>query len=142
MKAKLSQRNIKQTVAGSLIIWLSGIVFLFCCEMPKAQASNVESCPLAKTNHCSKQSDVKTVSGFASLQTNQQSFDCCKFLPLVFDKARKIEKIQKAETAQTFIKVFQPLFSAVNRQFHAPQNFHSVVINQENIHLKNCVFRI
>jgi hypothetical protein len=142
MKAKLSQRNIKQIVSGSLIIWLSGIVFLFCCEMPKAQASNAESCPLAKTNHCSKQSNTETVSGFASLQTNQQSFDCCKFLPLVFDKARKIEKTQKAEMVKTIVKAFQPVFSAVNHSVFVPKNFHSVVINRENIHLKNCVFRI
>ncbi len=142
MKVKLSQQNIKQAISGSLIVWLSGIVFLFCCEMPKAQASNVESCPLAKTHHCSKQSDTETVSGFASLQTNQQSFDCCKFLPLVFDKARKIEKIQKTETAHTIVKVFHPVFSAVNHWFPAPQNFHSVKINRENTYLKNCVFRI
>jgi hypothetical protein len=142
MKAKLSQPNIKQIISGSLIIWLSGIVFLFCCEMPKAQASNAESCPLAKKNHCSKQSDVETISGFASFQPERQTIDCCRFLPLVFDKARKIEKIQKAETAQTVVKVFQPAFSTANHSFPAPRNIHSVVINRENTHLKNCVFRI
>ena len=142
MKAKLSQRNIKQIVSGSLIIWLSGIVFLFCCEMPKSQASGVENCPLAKTNHCSKQSDVETISGFASLQPEKQTIDCCRFLPLFFDKARKIEKTQKAEMVKTIVKAFQPVFSAVNHSVFVPKNFHSVVINRENIHLKNCVFRI
>ena len=142
MKAKLSQRRIKQTVAGSLIIWLSGIVFLLCCEMPKTQASNVESCPLAKTQHCSKTSSVRVNSDFALLQTNQPAFNCCNFLSLVFDKARKIEKTQKIVTAQTNVKVFQPIFSIVNRQFSEPKNFHSFVINRENIHIKNCVFRI
>ncbi len=142
MKAKSFHRNIKRIISGSLIIWLSGIVFLFCCEMPKVQASNVESCPLAKTQHCSKQSNVETISVFALLQTNQQSYDCCHFLSRVFDKARKIEKIQKAETAQTTVKVFQPVFSAITHSFSAPKSFHSVVINRENTHLKNCVFRI
>ncbi len=142
MKAKFSQRNIKQIISGSLIVWLSGIVFLFCCEMPKAQASTAESCPLAKKNNCSKQSNAETLSGFASIQTNQPAIDCCKFLPLVFDKARKIEKTQKAEAVQTIVKVFQPVFSVVNHSFPAPKNFHSVVIKRENIHLKNCVFRI
>ena len=142
MKAKVSQRNIKRIISGSLIVWLSGIVFLFCCEMPKAQASTTESCPLAKKNDCSKQSNVETISDFTLLQTNHQSFDCCKFLTLVFDKARKVEKTQKAETAITIVKVFQPLFSAVNHQFPPKKNFHPIVINRENIHLKNCVFRI
>ncbi len=142
MKAKFSQRSIKQTVAGSLIIWLSGIVFLLCCEMPGAQASNVESCPLAKTEHCSKQSSVEINSDFALLQTTRPAFDCCNFLSLVFDKTRKIEKAQKTVTAQTNVKVFQPVFSVLNRQFPASKNFHSFVINRENIHIKNCVFRI
>jgi hypothetical protein len=142
MKAILSQRSIKQTVAGSLIIWLSGIVFLLCCEMPRAQLSNVESCPLAKTEHCSKQSGVEINSDFALLQTTQPAFDCCNFLSLVFDKARKIEKTQKIVAAQTGVKVFQHVFSVVNRQFPAQKNFHSFVINRENIHIKNCVFRI
>jgi hypothetical protein len=142
MKAKSSQRSIKQTVAGSLIIWLSGVVFLLCCEMPAAQASNVESCPLAKTQHCSKQSSVEVNSNFVLLQTGQPVFDCCNFLSLVFDKARKIEKTQKIVAAQTNAKLFQLVFSVVNRQFPAPKNFHSFVINRENIHIKNCVFRI
>lgn len=142
MKAKLSQRSIKQIVAGSLIIWLSGVVFLLCCEMPGAQASNVESCPLAKTQHCSKQSSVEVNSDFALLQTSQPAFDCCNFLSLVFDKARKIEKTQKIVAAQTNVKVFQPVFSVISHQFPAPKNFHSFVTNRENIHIKNCVFRI
>lgn len=142
MKAKLSQQSIKKTIAGSLIIWLSGIVFLLCCEMPIAQASNVESCPLAKTQHCSKQSSVGENSDFALFQTSQPAFDCCNFFSLVFDKARKIEPTQKIVTAQTNVKVFQPVFSVVNRQFPAQKNFHSFVINRENIHIKNCVFRI
>ena len=142
MKAKLSQRNIKQIISGSLIVWLSGIVFLFCCEMPNAQASMAESCPLAKKNNCSKQSNAETISGFASLQTSQTAVDCCRFLLLVFDKARKIEKIQKAETVQTIVKVSQPVFSVVSHSFPPKSNFHSVVINRENTQLKNCVFRI
>lgn len=142
MKAKFSQRSIKQTVAGSLIIWLSGVVFLLCCEMPRTQASNVESCPLAKAQHCSKQSSIEINSDFALLQATQPAFDCCNFLSLVFDKARKIEKTQKIVAAQTNAKVFQSVFSVVNRQFPAPKNFHSFVIKRENIHIKNCVFRI
>jgi hypothetical protein len=142
MQAKISQRRIKQTVAGSLIIWLSGVVFLLCCEMPKAQASNIESCPLAKTQHCSKQSSVEVNSDFALLQTSQPAFNCCNFLSLVFDKARKIEKTQKIVTAQTNVKVFQPVFSVVSCQFPSPKKFHSFVINRGNIHIKNCVFRI
>jgi hypothetical protein len=110
--------------------------------MPKAQASNGESCPLAKTRHCSKPSTLEVNPDFALLQTTQPAFDCCNFLSLVFDKARKIERTQKIVAAQTNVKVFQPVFSILNRQFSEPKNFHSFVANRENIHIKNCVFRI
>jgi hypothetical protein len=121
---------------------LSGVVFLLCCEMPIAQASNVESCPLAKTQHCSKRSSIEVNTDFALLQTRQPAFDCCSFLSLVFDKARKIEKTQKIVAIQTNVKAFQPVFSIVNRQILTPKNFHSFIVSQENIHIKNCVFRI
>jgi len=142
MNAKFSQQNIKRIISGSLIIWLSGVVFLFCCGMPKTQASNAESCPLAKTHHCSKQSNAETISDFVSIEREPQSLECCKFLPLVFDKARKIEKIQKFEKARTIVKVFQPVFSIGNRQLPASKKIHSVFVNRENTHLINCVFRI
>jgi hypothetical protein len=110
--------------------------------MSNAQASNVERQLLAKTNHCSKHLIAEMGSDFALLQTNQPAFECYNFLSLVFDKARKIEKIQKAEMVKTIVKAFQPVFSAINHSVFVPKNFHSVVINRENIHLKNCVFRI
>jgi hypothetical protein len=141
MKSKFSQQNIKKTVSGSLIIWLSGIVFLFCCEMPMAQAS-WENCPLAKTQHCSKQITGESVSESAAIESKQQTLECCRILPLVFDKARKIEKIQKSEAAQTIVKIFQPVFSSANRQFPAPDNFQPFIVNRENTHLINCIFRI
>ena len=142
MKAKLSQRNIKQMVSGSLIIWLSGFLFLFCCESSKVQATEAESCPLAKTNHCSKLIASENNLESASFELEQQAFDCCRFLPVIFNKSVRIEKTLEVGIPIATVKVFQPVFSAANHSFPAPKNFHSVFINRENIHLKNCVFRI
>ena len=129
-------------ISGSLIIWLSGVVFLFCCGAPPANAANVESCPLAKKNHCSKQTKIKTISGFASVEREPQMLECCKILPLVFDKARKIEKSQKISAAKTNLKIVQPFIAVENLRFAAPKNFHSVATYRKYIYLKNCVFRI
>ncbi len=137
---KSFRQNTKKIVAASLVFWLSGILFLFCCETSQAQTSETESCPLAKTEHCSKQSDGKQPAEFASIQP--QTLGCCRFLPPIFDKTVKIEKIQKIESALSTVKISQPKFIVVKSEFPAAKNFRPVVINRENTYLKNCVFRI
>ncbi len=138
---KFFGQNTKKIVAASLIFWMSGILFLFCCETTKVEAQ-AESCPLAKAHHCSKQISSGGVSPFASVQLEQQAFDCCRFLPQIFDKARRIEKIQKVELATASATILLPKFSVATRQFPARKTFRPVIINRENTHLKNCVFRI
>ena len=138
---KFFGQNTKKIVAASLIFWMSGILFLFCCETAKVEAQ-AESCPLAKAHHCSKQISSGGVSPFASVQPEQQAFDCCQFLPHIFDKARKIEKMQKVELAAASTTVLQTTFSVAIHQFPARKTFHPVLISWENTHLKNCVFRI
>ncbi len=142
MNAVISRPYTKKIVAASLVFWMSGILFLFCCESSKIQATEAESCPLAKINHCSKQTACENNLESVSVQLEQQALDCCRFLPFIFNKTVKIEKAQKVETAVASVKVSQPAFSIVNRVFPAQRNFRSVIINRENTHLKNCVFRI
>jgi len=139
---KFSRQNTKRIVAASLVFWMSGILFLFCCDSLKVQATEAESCPLAKINHCSKQTASENDSQSASVQPEHRALDCCRFLPLVFNNSVKVEKTQKIGMAVAGVKVSQPAFSIINRVFPAQRTFHSVVINRENTHLKNCVFRI
>jgi len=135
---KSFRQNTKKIIAASLVFWMSGVLFLFCCGT--AQATETESCPLVKTEHCSKQSDVNRLAEFASVQP--QTLGCCRFLPPAFDKTLKIEKIQKIEAALSTVKILQPKFLVVKSEFPAAKNFRGVVINRENTYLKNCVFRI
>ncbi len=133
----------KKIIAASLVFWMSGVLFLFCCDSTKVQAAEAESYPLAKTKHCSKQSKAETISsGSILIEPEQQMLDCCRFIPPIFDKTIKIEKIQKVEAALSTVKVLQPKFSIAKQEFSAPKNFRSIVLNRENTHLKNCVFRI
>ncbi|MDQ3801465.1 MAG: hypothetical protein M3384_18745 [Acidobacteriota bacterium] len=145
MKSAFSQRII----SGVLVVWLSGLVLLFCCGNMEARAAETEadSCPLAKMSHCDKQqaaSDGEDNPDFAGFQKQSQAADCCGFLPAVFDKARKIEKnpqIALTATAATE-KILAPKFSFVVRAAESPKIYRSVVRNRGSTYLKNCVFRI
>ena len=87
-------RNVaKRVLAGFMALWLSGFVFLFCCQN-KAAAADMEFCPLAKAGHCDKGKPVDP--SVANVDWPQPPCaDCCAFLPVVFDKSRKIEPVQK-----------------------------------------------
>lgn len=139
MNAVTFRQNTKKIAAASLVFWLSGILFLFCCET--TEAAEAESCPLAKKSHCLKQSSGENVSLIASVQP-KETLDCCRFLPQIFGKERKIETVQKAETPAEGVKVLQPKISIVSRIFSPEPTFQSIIINREDTYLKNCVFRI
>jgi hypothetical protein len=142
MKAHLLRQNTKRVIAGLLAVWLSGVVFLFCCETSQAKTSETESCPLAKKNHCNKNSADANALELVSLQTENQTFDCCRFPFQVFDKARKIEPIQQAATISAVLKIPTPRFSFVKTDFKFPTVYQSFVHNRSSTFLRNCVFRI
>ena len=143
MFPKQKRKQLRRATAGFLTIWLSGIVFLFCCQMTGVKASDLEaeSCPLAKTHDsCGKESGNK--DQLVAIKTEQVLLECCTMFPRIFDKARKIETIQKVEQTATAIKISQPKFLFVKQEFSQPKIFRSLILNQEDKHLKNCVFRI
>lgn len=138
MKPAFSQRII----SGALVLWLSGVALLFCCGNMEARAAEVDSCPLAKTSHCKKQSGDEANVDFARFQKNSLTFDCCAFLPKVFDKARKIEKNPQVSVATASAKIAAPKFSFVVETIKAPKVYAPLVHNRGSTYLKNCVFRI
>lgn len=142
MKAIRLQQNTKRIIAGLLAVWLSGVVFLFCCEATTAKSSETESCPLAKANHCHKKTDNKTDLQFAALQTESQIFDCCRFPVQVFDKVRKLETVQQAATISAAVKIPTPKFSFVKTKFEFAAIYQSFTRNRGSTFLRNCVFRI
>lgn len=142
MKRNLLQQNSKRVIAGLLAVWLSGVVFLFCCESSKAKNSETESCPLSKTSHCNKKSTEETVSQLALLQTENQTFDCCRFPSQVFDKARKIETNQQTAEVSSIFKLPTAKFFFAEQKFSSPKVYHPLILNRRSTHLINCVFRI
>ncbi len=142
MKANILQQNTKRIIAGLLTVWLSGVVFLFCCETSKANASETESCPLSKTNHCNKKSTNETVSLTISFQAENHTIDCCRFSSQVFDKARKLETNQPTAEVSSIVKTPAAKFFFVERKFSSPKVYHPLILNRGSAYLENCVFRI
>ncbi len=142
MKANLLQQNTKRVVAGLLAVWLSGAVFLFCCDAPSAKASEAESCPLKKASHCNKTAIGETDSQFASFDAENYTIDCCRFPSQVFDKARKLETHQQPTQVPAIVKVSSPEFAPFKTKSQSPNFYESIICNHGGTYLRNCVFRI
>lgn len=143
MKAGFHSRNsvTKRIFAGLLAVWLSGVVFLLCCGMPKAQAE-IESCPLAKIGHCAKSSGDENALRFEIFQNADSSFDCCGFLPQVFDKVRKAERNQEVSELPIKLEVPALSFNFINTQAAASFYCRPRPIDRSGTYLRNRVFRI
>jgi len=127
-----------------MVFWLSGVLFLFCCGTMQAQARDAEFCPLAKKgqSHCHKAKSGNADLPNFSKQSDNLNFDCCGFLPAVFDKTRKIEKNQQVALPVAKIKVDLPKLFFVKNDFETVANYRPLVLSQNKIFIKNCIFRI
>ena len=141
MVSFFSQKKTKQIISGLLAVWLSGFVLLFCCGAMQTTAAK-EICPLAKAgNHCDKTKSETNSTTFSS-ESDNQNFDCCAFLPALFEKARKLEKSQQSAQVPDKLKFDAPRFSFAENDFQVAEIYHPPEFNQEKIFIKNCVFRI
>ena len=111
MLSRRTTNRIHKTFTAFMAIWLSGVVFVGWCGAMNFGSSDRVSCPLAKvSNHCDKQAG-KTGSHTVVKLSENRYFDCCGFIPLVFDKARKVDSRQ-AETG--------PAAETLNVRFEIP----------------------
>ena len=134
------QQRIKRIFTAALILWLSGIVVLFCCDMPtQAAGAEIESCPLAKKGNCAKTAEANSEHSFGQ---EPRTFDCCIFPTKIFDKARKLEKSPEAAAIAGTIETAAPKFFIVGKLLKSPAFYQSFVHNRGSTHLRNCVFRI
>jgi hypothetical protein len=138
VSSKKFTEYLHTSLTGVLVVWLSGVVFLFCCH-PVAAAP--DTCPMAKmSTHCDKAKKQNAASHVIA----PAPVDCiqCGFLPVVFDKSRKVDLVQKqAPLAAERIAVrFDPLaFTVPAAKIPA---FYSRLAVRDSIFIKNCVFRI
>lgn len=148
MQAFSQNSKTKRIFAGLLAVWMSGIVFLLCCGAMQAKSgAEIESCPLAKSEHCGKsksgnpnldESDPQIKAVFSE----SASFDCCGFLPYVFNKIKKSENIQQIVAVKSRVVIDPPSFISIKNE---PENFFSYCsrpLNKSGTYLKNRIFRI
>ncbi len=141
MISVFSRAKLQKIMSASLAVWLSGVVLLFCCGTMEAQTAEMEFCPLAKAEkHCNKTKADDNQTSFSG--ESGSSFDCCNFLPAIFDKVRKIEKTERVALIADKIKVESPRFLPVKNNFERAENYRKSSFYQEKIFIKNCVFRI
>jgi hypothetical protein len=138
-----SMRNILQrSTAGFMAVWLSGAVFLLCCPEMTA-ATPADSCPLAKmSSHCDHAAKQET--GNDSVEgVRPACFECCAFLPIVFDKSRKIDVVQKeivAPAEELAVSKFE--FPSISIKPISRVIFERHVPDRRGTYLVNGVFRI
>ncbi len=135
-------RNIsRKGLAAFFAVWLSGIVFVFCCDV-SAQAASKDSCPLAKaaTSHCDKGKANKN-SQLASTE-GACELNGCGLVTGVFDKTRKVERDVQAAQPADLPAVAPRTFALVGLTFSAPAFYTSFRPVQDKIFIKHHVFRI
>ena len=141
----MSRRQLKQfttrSLAGFMAFWLTGVAFLFCCEKINAATTGAEFCPLAKISaHCDKAS--KADAGNAAVSDGGHRVECCEFLPALFNKARKLEQVQKHSLpAPVELIVPRPRVAAIN---HTPPvlTIYPRIGGGQKLFIQHCVFRI
>ncbi len=85
-------RIIRKSVSGFMALWLSGFVFIFCCYANSAVTHVTEFCPMhTASHHCDGDMGQNGASDTVG-RLEGVCFDCCGYLPAVFDKARKVDQ--------------------------------------------------
>ncbi len=124
-----------------MAFWLTGLVFIFCCGAMQTSDAK-EFCPLAKAgSHCDKMKADDASPKFSG-ETESANFDCCAFLPALFDKARKLEKFQETAQVSANLKIELPQFSLAQNDFQPTEIYQPPIFHSSKIFIKNCVFRI
>ena len=132
---------VRLGLAGFLAVWLSGVAFLICC--PTVAANPDEAfCPLAKMGgHCNKAKNEGSPS-LKSEYTNDCGLGGCAYLPIVFDKSRKVEKAKK-QTAPVAVPVRVNFVPQRARKASPPQTISFARIAFDNrILARHCILRI
>jgi len=130
----------RNTLAGFMAVWLTGIIFLFCCEKINASPIEAEFCPLAKISvHCDKAEKANPNSALVE-NIESDCVDCCGFLSAIFDKTRKHEQAKIAVAPKTISLGFSLAVRADNSIELVAS--HSHVSDRQRTFLKNRTLRI
>lgn len=136
-----TRKYIRFALSGFMTVWLSGIVFLVCCVAITSTEKN--HCPLAKASasaHCEK--GKADTAPFLHKSPDGSVFNCCGFIPAVFDKARKLQTndpVLATKPAPIADRVdFLPSHSTPRQS----PIYSGLVVQKNRTYLKNRILRI
>jgi len=148
MRIYSQNSNTKRILAGLLAVWMSGVVFLFCCGgVQNAQAATSESCPLARMGHCDKSAAAESLKDentlkFENFQNDNLAVDCCGFFPIIFNKERNVEKSTQIAEIPAKLKIEAPAPVFIKVKPTVPVIYNPPLLTQSGTYLRNRVFRI
>ena len=135
------RKYTRAALAGGMSVWLSGIVFLFCCQAMNARA-DIESCPLAKMSHHCDKAGSKSESPHSVDMPPVNCFNGCGFMPAVFDKSRKVEEGRsQLAVSDSPVVIAAVIPEGWVHKAAAPWQYR-VFVPPERIFIRNCTFRI
>jgi hypothetical protein len=133
---------IRRGTAAFLTFWLSGLLFALSCQVHGAQLA-ASACPLSKAHdHCPMAAAKSAGRPAIYSQDDGSLTECCGFLPVVFDKARKVEKNgHLAFTPPKSAAAYVPIPLPIHRDFRRSPVL-GLVVSRHDLFIRNCVFRI
>lgn len=136
------KKMTRTTLAGFMAVWLSGVVFLFCCGTMDAMAADSDICPLAKMSADCDKAEKAGANAAIVVSSDESSVGCCAFLPAVFDKSRKVERDQKQIALASTSVVIEPQLPKVAAPHRIPTTFRPHIPDRQRSFVKNCAFLI
>lgn len=134
-----------KTLAGFLAVWLSGFVFLFCCVAMYGDRLDAESGLMdSMSDHCKKAMAAKSTKTSEDVVeiSGVDSFDCCGFIPAVFDKNRKIDRIDQPVVISSQRTGLRFHIIRVENKPSATVKLRPYIPDRQYTFIKNQVFRI
>ncbi len=131
---------LKSPLAALLVIALSGVFYLFCCQAAAAESAHHLSTSTNSAQHChfSRNKSPETLPA-----ARIEAFECC---PLKFNLfVAKLEKNQFPHAAPVRASNFFSLPESIKLARRArPTGFsyRAPAFVSRDLHIKNCVFRI
>lgn len=134
-----SIKYARLALAAFMAVWLSGLVFLFCCHQATDTA---DSCPLMRLGaHCDKAERERNAEKVSTKQSDS-GIDCCAFIPAFFDKTRTVDTNLQVVAAPTNSIALEPTVVAVFPRPAAQTSYLTVIRPKNYTFLKNRTFRI
>lgn len=131
-----------RTVAGLLAIWLSGVIFLICCEKINGKMADADMCPMAKMSVDCDKGKEPNLSGATMRNGSNLCLECAGIIQAVFNKSRRVETVQKYVAVSSTPVIVK--FSAAALIGHTPAFVDSQarLPDKQRTFVRNCVFRI